>query len=221
MKAYRRRFVLFNMLMVGIVLTAMVAGVAVYMYQDYYDSLHDTMAQVVKPLSVLSAEASDADPADTAEADTIQVPPTADSGETAEAGVETDAPSSPAAALPPEEDVPQPPVGEQQPPQAEEPHSSSSSAPMVSAGEGAPPAGSETPQLSEEAPERNPGGARHRTGQHGGLTAHRRQSDGERHQVRAVRRQCGRPADRRQAAGSAGGAQRRIHHPAGDAAPRV
>ena len=62
MKAYRRRFVLFNMLMVGVVLTAMVAGVAVYMYRDYYDSLHDTMAQVVKPLSALSGETADADP---------------------------------------------------------------------------------------------------------------------------------------------------------------
>ena len=159
MKAYQRRFVLFNMLMVGVVLTAMVAGVAVYMYRDYYNSLHDTMAQVVKPLSVLSAETSDADPDESADNSAAGNTPTADSGETAEAGVEADVPSSPTAALPPEENVPQPPVGEQQPPQTEEPQPSSSSAPMVSVGEDAPPDGSETPQLPEEAPERNPGDA--------------------------------------------------------------
>lgn len=158
MKAYRRRFVLFNMLMVGIVLTAMVAGVAVYMYRDYYDSLHDTMAQVVKPLSALSAEASDAEPADTAEADATQDPPTSDSVETTETGVGTDTPSPHAAALPPEEDTPQPPSVEQ-PPQAQGPQPSSSSAPIVPAGEDAPPAGAETPQLPEEAPAQVPGDA--------------------------------------------------------------
>ena len=159
MTAYRRRFVLFNMLMVGIVLTAMVAGVAVYMYRDYYDSLHDTMAQVVKPLSALSGETADADPDDTADNSAAGNTPTVDSGETTKTDVGTDAPSSPTAALPPEENVPQQPFGEQPLPQAEEPQPSSSSAPMVSTGEDAPPAGSGTPQLPEEAPERNPGDA--------------------------------------------------------------
>ena len=159
MKAYRRRFVLFNMLMVGIVLTAMMAGVAVYMYRDYYDSLHDTMAQVVKPLSALSGETADADPDESADNSAAGNTPTADSAETTEADVETDAPSSPTAALPSEENMPQQPFGEQPLPQAEEPQPSSSSAPMVSAGEDAPPAGSGTPQLPGEAPERNPGDA--------------------------------------------------------------
>lgn len=159
MKAYRRRFVLFNMLMVGVVLTAMVAGVAVYMYRDYYDSLHDTMAQVVKPLSALSGETADADPDDTADNSAAGNTPTVDSGETTKTDVGTDAPSSPTAALPPEENVPQQPFGEQPLPQAEEPQPSSSSAPMVSTGEDAPPTGSGTPQLPEEAPERNPGDA--------------------------------------------------------------
>ena len=159
MKAYRRRFVLFNMLMVGIVLTAMVTGVAVYMYRDYYDSLHDTMAQVVKPLSALSAEIPDAEPADTTEADTALAPPTADSGETAAAGVGADAPSSPTAALSPEADAPQPPSVEQQPPQAQGPQPSSSSAPMVPTIEDAQHAGAETPLPPEEAPEQNPADA--------------------------------------------------------------
>ena len=160
MKAYRRRFVLFNMLMVGVVLTAMVAGVAVYMYRDYYDSLHDTMAQVVRPLSALSGETTDADPDESANSSAAGNTPTADSAETTAADVGADAPpSSPTAAQPPEEDVPQPPFGEQPLPQAEEPQPSSSSAPMVSAGEDVPPVGSETPLLPEEAPERNPGDA--------------------------------------------------------------
>lgn len=109
MKAYRRRFVLFNMLMVGVVLTAMMAGVAVYMYQDYYDSLHDTMAQVVKPLSALSDEAADADPDESADNSAAGNTPTVDSGETTAADIEADAPSSLTAALPPEADAPQPP----------------------------------------------------------------------------------------------------------------
>ena len=147
------------MLMVGVVLTAMMAGVAVYMYRDYYDSLHDTMAQVVKPLSALSGETADADPDESADNSAAGNTPTVDSVETSEAVVETDAPSSPTAVLPPEENVPQQPFGEQQLPQAEEPHSSSSSAPMVPTIEDAPPAGAETPLPPEEAPEQNPADA--------------------------------------------------------------
>ena len=51
MTEYRKRFVQFNMLLIGIVLTVMVALVAVYMYRDYYSGLRTTMEQVVAPLN--------------------------------------------------------------------------------------------------------------------------------------------------------------------------
>ncbi len=116
MRAYRRRFVLFNMLMVGIVLTAMIAGVAVYMYHDYYNSLQDTMTQVVKPLTALSGEtadetasATDETPAafalDDAAAETAETP-TADAPDSEEAVMaETaaEALSAAEAVLPPRE----------------------------------------------------------------------------------------------------------------------
>ena len=54
MKEYRKRFVQMNMLLIGLVLLLMVAVIAVYMYQDYYDGLRSTMAQVVKPLDAFS-----------------------------------------------------------------------------------------------------------------------------------------------------------------------
>ena len=47
MSHYRKRFVQFNMLLIGIVLTVMVAAVAVYMVNDYRNSLRLTMEQVV------------------------------------------------------------------------------------------------------------------------------------------------------------------------------
>ena len=50
MSAYRKRFVQFNMLLIGIVLTVMVAVVAAYMVRDYYSGLRSTMEQVVAPL---------------------------------------------------------------------------------------------------------------------------------------------------------------------------
>ena len=50
MSPYRKRFVQFNMLLIGIVLTVMVAAVAIYMVNDYYNSLRMTMEQVVAPL---------------------------------------------------------------------------------------------------------------------------------------------------------------------------
>ena len=50
MSGYRKRFVQFNMLLIGIVLTVMVAAVAVYMGRDYYTGLRSTMEQVVAPL---------------------------------------------------------------------------------------------------------------------------------------------------------------------------
>ncbi len=54
MSDYRKRFVQFNMLLIGIVLTVMVAAVAVYMGRDYYTGLRSTMEQVVAPLHVFS-----------------------------------------------------------------------------------------------------------------------------------------------------------------------
>ena len=50
MSPYRKRFVQLNMLLIGIVLGVMVAAVAVYMANDYYNSLRITMEQVVAPL---------------------------------------------------------------------------------------------------------------------------------------------------------------------------
>ncbi len=54
MSDYRKRFVQFNMLLIGIVLTVMVAAVAVYMVRDYYTGLRSTMEQVVAPLHAFS-----------------------------------------------------------------------------------------------------------------------------------------------------------------------
>ena len=54
MSQYRKRFVQFNMLLIGIVLTIMVAAVAGYMIKDYYTGLRTTMEQVVAPLRSFS-----------------------------------------------------------------------------------------------------------------------------------------------------------------------
>lgn len=54
MSDYRKRFVQFNMLLIGIVLTVMVAAVTVYMGRDYYTGLRSTMEQVVAPLHAFS-----------------------------------------------------------------------------------------------------------------------------------------------------------------------
>ena len=54
MSAYRKRFVQFNMLLIGIVLAVMVAVIAGYMTRDYYTSLRETMEQVVAPLRLFS-----------------------------------------------------------------------------------------------------------------------------------------------------------------------
>lgn len=54
MSDYRKRFVQFNMLLIGIVLAVMVAAVAVYMGRDYYTGLRSTMEQVVAPLHAFS-----------------------------------------------------------------------------------------------------------------------------------------------------------------------
>lgn len=56
MSQYRKRFVQFNMLLIGIVLTIMVAAVAGYMIKDYYTGLRTTMEQVVAPLRSFSQE---------------------------------------------------------------------------------------------------------------------------------------------------------------------
>lgn len=50
MSPYRRRFVQFNMLLIGIILTVMTVAVAVYMTNDYCSGLRVTMEQVVAPL---------------------------------------------------------------------------------------------------------------------------------------------------------------------------
>ena len=50
MREYRKRFVQFNMLLIGLVLLIMVLAIAVYMGRDYYRSLKTTMEQVVAPL---------------------------------------------------------------------------------------------------------------------------------------------------------------------------
>lgn len=57
MSAYRKRFVQFNMLLIGIVLAVMVAVIAGYMTRDYYTSLRETMEQVVAPLRFFSLPA--------------------------------------------------------------------------------------------------------------------------------------------------------------------
>ena len=54
MSQYRKRFVQFNMLLIGIVLTIMVAAMAIYMGRDYYTGLRTTMEQVVAPLRSFS-----------------------------------------------------------------------------------------------------------------------------------------------------------------------
>ena len=54
MSAYRKRFVQFNMLLIGIVLAVMVAVIAGYMTRDYYTGLRETMEQVVAPLRFFS-----------------------------------------------------------------------------------------------------------------------------------------------------------------------
>ena len=60
MKEYRKRFVQLNMLLIGFVLTLMVAVIAVYMYRDYYHGLQATMQQVVEPLDQLSQQGQQA-----------------------------------------------------------------------------------------------------------------------------------------------------------------
>ena len=54
MSAHRKRFVQFNMLLIGIVLAVMVAVIAGYMTRDYYTGLRETMEQVVAPLRFFS-----------------------------------------------------------------------------------------------------------------------------------------------------------------------
>ena len=56
MKEYRKRFVQLNMLLIGIVLTAVMLSVAIYMYRDYYRSLRSTMEQMVEPLDMITRQ---------------------------------------------------------------------------------------------------------------------------------------------------------------------
>lgn len=150
MKAYRRRFVLFNMLLIGVVLTAMAAGIAVYMYHDYYDGLHDTMEQVVKPLSSLVSDTEDE--AETAAADTADEASQSDevsfagdvSGENSDSGgtAATAAPS-------PDGKDPAPSAGTPQPPDGGDAASRTVDVPQSPAADAAPMAGS-TPQPGGE-----------------------------------------------------------------------
>lgn len=150
MKAYRRRFVLFNMLLIGVVLTAMAAGIAVYMYHDYYDGLHDTMEQVVKPLSSLVSDTEDE--AETAAADTADEASQSDevsfagdvSGENSDSGgtAATAAPS-------PGGESPAPSAGTPQPPDGGDAASRTVDVPQSPAADAAPMAGS-TPQPGGE-----------------------------------------------------------------------
>ncbi len=50
MKAYRKRFIELNMLMIGTVLTIVLLVIGFYMVNNYYDDLHMTMEQVLTPL---------------------------------------------------------------------------------------------------------------------------------------------------------------------------
>lgn len=59
MSQYRKRFVQLNMLLIGIVLTVMVAVVAVYMGRNTYTGLRMTMEQVVAPLRNFSQPPAD------------------------------------------------------------------------------------------------------------------------------------------------------------------
>ena len=54
MSQYRKRFVQFSMLLIGIVLTVMVAAVAAYVGKNEYTGLKITMEQVVAPLRAFS-----------------------------------------------------------------------------------------------------------------------------------------------------------------------
>lgn len=150
MKAYRRRFVLFNMLLIGVVLTAMAAGIAVSMYHDYYDGLHDTMEQVVKPLSSLVSDTEDE--AETAAADTADEASQSDEVSFAGdvSGKSSDSGGTAATAAPsPGGESPAPSAGTPQPPDGGDAASRTVDVPQSPAADAAPMAGS-TPQPGGE-----------------------------------------------------------------------
>ena len=62
MNSYRKRFVQFNMLLIGIVLTIMIGIVGIYMGNKYYADLRSTMEQVVMPLQRFSQPPSSTPP---------------------------------------------------------------------------------------------------------------------------------------------------------------
>lgn len=62
MNSYRKRFVQFNMLLIGIVLTMMIGIVGIYMGNKYYSDLRSTMEQVVMPLQHFSQPPSSTPP---------------------------------------------------------------------------------------------------------------------------------------------------------------
>lgn len=76
MTEYRKRFVQFNMLLIGIVVTVMVCLVAVYMYRDYYSGLKSTMRQVVTPLNSFHNAPKSEKPSEKPDgADSLEKPP--------------------------------------------------------------------------------------------------------------------------------------------------
>ena len=50
LKAYRRRFVVFNMLLVGVVLLVALVFQGLYLYRSEYNELRNTMRLIVEPL---------------------------------------------------------------------------------------------------------------------------------------------------------------------------
>ncbi|MBR4466734.1 MAG: HAMP domain-containing histidine kinase [Clostridia bacterium] len=51
MRSYRKRFVLFNMVFIGVVLFIAFVGIGLFFYFHQYNELHTTMQQVLQPLS--------------------------------------------------------------------------------------------------------------------------------------------------------------------------
>lgn len=55
MKEYRRKFIRLSMGLIAAVLLLVFAGIEIYLYHEYNDTLHTTMEQVLKPLNSVSA----------------------------------------------------------------------------------------------------------------------------------------------------------------------
>lgn len=64
MKEYRRRFIRLSMGLIAAVLLAVFAGIEIYLYQEYNDTLRATMQQVLKPLENVSAAGAFGEPSE-------------------------------------------------------------------------------------------------------------------------------------------------------------